>query len=295
MRTRCGIYKHGGLAQHNWDMTHVWSNGQWLETAKILVSAGDRGLGLGLGLFETLLVSDGEPVFAERHLARLHAACLRLGWHPEFPCFPDLMRELVQRNDLRRGRARIRLALTGGSGPLDDLALGADYRIWMTAARALAPPATTSACLSPWIKNERSPLAGLKCASYAENLLAMDHAARLGFEETVFLNTAGHLCEAAASNLFLVKNGHLFTPSLASGCLPGITRAVVIELAGTLGISCSEADLSEKDLESADELLLTSSIRGLVGVSRFEKRIFPPGDITHALRGAWDAAVHCRP
>ena len=276
-------------------MTHVWSNGQWLESAGILVSAGDRGLGLGLGLFETLLVLDGEPVFAERHLARLRAACRRLGWQPEFPDLLQLMRELVQRNDLRRGRARIRLGLTGGSGPLDDLALGADYRIWMTARRALTPGPSTSACLSPWVRNERSPLAGLKCASYAENLLAMDHAARLGFEETVFLNTSGHLCEAATSNLFLVKDGRLFTPPLASGCLPGITRAVLIELAGTLGIACCEADLSIEDLGSADELLLTSSIRGLVGVSRFEERDLPPGTLTHALREAWDAAVHCQP
>ena len=149
---------------------------------------------------------------------------------------------------------------------------------------------TTSANLAPWLRNERSPLAGLKCASYAENLAALDHASRLGFEETLFLNTRGHLCEAATANLFLVRNARLLTPSLASGCLPGITRGVVVELAAQHGIPCEQGDLSEEDLHTAEELFLTSSIRGLMGVSLFEKRTLPPGPVTHFLREAWNEA-----
>ena len=99
----------------------------------------------------------------------------------------------------------------------------------------------------------------------------------LAFEETLFANTAGHLCEAATSNVFLVKNGALHTPSLGSGCLPGITRAVVIELAATLGIPCEERDFPVDELHAADELFLTSSIRGVMAVSRFEDRVLPAG------------------
>ncbi len=247
---------------------------------------------LGLGLFETILALDGEPVFCERHLARLRGSCARLGWHLELPDLREIIRELLQRNDLTLGPSKIRLAVTGGSGPLHDLALGADHGVWMTAspAAAVSPASmTTTANLSPWVRNERSPLAGMKCASYAENVVALHHAARLGFAETVFLNTAGHLCEAATANLFLVKNGGLFTPSLESGCLPGITRAVVIELALPLAIPCVQRQLSLQDLHAADELFLTSSIRGLMGVSRFETRTFPCGPVTQALREAWNA------
>ena len=272
-------------------MKQLWCNGQWLDAGDSPVSPTDRGLTLGLGLFETLLVLDGAPVFAERHLARLRGGCTRLGWVPELPDLRRIMREIIHRNDLTTGRARIRLAITGGSGPLDDLTLGADHRVWMTATRTAVPAPATTANLAPWVRNERSPLAGLKCASYAENLLALEHAARLGFGETLFLNTAGRLCEAATSNIFIVANGGLRTPAPASGCLPGITREVVLELAELAGIPCQECDLSTSDLHAADEVFLTSSMRGLVEVSRFEQRSFPPGQVTNTLREAWTAAT----
>ena len=76
-----------------------------------------------------------------------------------------------------------------------------------------------------------------------------------------------------------------------SGCLPGITRGVVIELAARHGISCGQRDLTSADLRAADEVFVTSSIRGLTGVSRFETKMLPPGPITRILREAWDAAV----
>ena len=272
-------------------MKQLWCNGQWLEARDFTASPADRGLTLGLGLFETLLALEGEPVFSERHLARLRDGCARLGWDPPLPDLREIMREIIQQNGLATGRARIRLAITGGSGPFRDLSLGSDHRIWMTAIRAAAASSTTTANLSPWVRNERSPLAGLKCASYAENLVALEHAARLGFEETVFLNTTGCLCEAATANLFLVKNGGLSTPSTASGCLPGITRAVVLELAESQGIPSRECDLTSDALHTADEMFLTSSVRGLTDVSRFEERTFPPGPVTRALREAWTAAT----
>ncbi len=273
-------------------MTALWCNGQWMEPREFSVESTDRGLLLGLGLFETLLAIDGVPVFAERHLARLRSACLRLGWCPDLSHdFPTLMADLAQRNALGSGRSRIRLALTAGSGPLHDLALGADHRIWMSAMPAAAHPMTTSAHLSSWVKNERSPLAGLKCAAMAEHLVALEHAVRRGFGDTVFSNTVGHLCEASTSNIFAVENGTLFTPSLASGCLPGITRAVVLERAASLGIPCVETDLTPDTLRTADEWFLTSSLRGLVGISRFDDRDFFPGPITRILRESWDAAI----
>jgi branched-subunit amino acid aminotransferase/4-amino-4-deoxychorismate lyase len=272
-------------------MTQLWCNGQWLDALDFPASPTDRGVALGLGLFETILALDGVPVFAGCHLARLAEGCGRLGWQiPSADC-AEIMGELLDRNQLRRGRARIRLAITGGSGPVQDLALGADHMMWMVATAAADLPLTTTANFAPWVRNERSPLAGLKCASYAENLVALDHAARLGFEETVFLNTRGELCEAATANLFVVKNDALFTPALASGCLPGITRGVVIELAGQLGIPCVQGPLTAPDLLSADEWFLTSSIRGLAGGSRFEDRRFPQGAVTCLLRDAWNAAI----
>lgn len=251
----------------------------------------DRGLMHGLGLFETILAVDGAPIFVERHLERLRTSCERLGWQLDLPDLRGIMAELIEVNELTTGRARIRLAISGGSGLIHDLSLGDDHVIWITAVPAADVPPATSVSLSPWVRNERSALAGLKCASYAENLVALEHAAGRGFEETVFLNTAGHLCEAATANVFLVKDRGIRTPALESGCLPGITRAVVIELAAQQGIPCEECSLTVADVHAADELFLTSSIRGLMGVSRFENRTFAPGAVTRTLRDAWNAAI----
>ena len=269
-------------------MTRLWCNGQWMNLKDFPASATDRGVTLGLGLFETVLAVDGTPVFVGEHLARLRASCERLGWHVPIPNLSQEMRELLVNNDLSSGRSRIRLSISGGSGTAHSTSLGADHVIWMQATHASIPPMTTTAVLSPFVKNERSALAGLKCTSYAENVLALEHAGRLGYEEAVFLNTTGHICEAATANVFLVCNGKLLTPSLESGCLPGITREIVIGLANQAGIPCETGSLTQGDLSSADELFLTSSIRGVMGVARFGDRNLPVGATTGILREAWD-------
>lgn len=272
-------------------MTKLWCNGVWLDALDFTAAPTDRGLMHGLGLFETILAVNGSPVFAERHLKRLRDSCGRLGWRPVIPDLEAVMAELIELNGLANGRARIRLAISGGSGLVHDPALGPDHVLWLTAVPAAEPPASTTANRSPWARNERSSLSGLKCASYAENLLALQHAARLGFEETIFLNTAGKVCEGATSNLFLVRGETLVTPSLDSGCLPGVTRAVAMELAAARGLACEEREVDSGELDEADELFLTSSIRGIMGLSRFEDRELPPGPVTGALRAAWNQAV----
>ena len=271
-------------------MTQLWCNGQWIDALDFAMAPTDRGLTLGLGLFETILAMDGVPVFAELHVERLRAGCERLGWSPDIPDLEYIMIELVRINELATGRARIRLAISGGSGRFQDLALGNDHLIWMTAFPVAEPPAFTTANLSPWPRNEQSPLVGLKSASYAENLIALERANRLGFEETIFVNTGGHLCEAATSNLFLVRDGVLSTPSLDCGCLPGITRSAVIRLANEASIACEERAILPDELLLADEIFLTSAIRGVMGLSRFEDRTLLPGPVTHLLRNAWTAA-----
>ena len=245
----------------------------------------------GLGLFETLLALDGAPIFADRHLARLQQTCTRLGWPLSLPDFRETAAELLVRNNLTTGRAKIRLTVTAGSGSLHDLTPGSDRLIWMTAFPASDSSASLTACLSPWPRNERSAVAGMKCASYAENLIALDQARRQGFDETIFTNTAGHLCEAATANLFIVLDGTLLTPPLASGCLPGITREVVIELAMEAGIPCHERNLSPAELQQAEEVFLTSSVRGVVPLSSFEDYRYTAGRITQVLQQALQAAI----
>ncbi len=264
----------------------IWCNGCLMPQDGLRISPFDRGLTVGLGLFGTILAIDGRPLLLDRHLARHAAGAQRLGWEmPDRIALEQGIRELLEANRLTRGAARIRLFQTAGSGTLSDPALGPDCLTVLTAVALPASPASLSLCLSPWVRNERSPLAGLKCASYAENVLALQQARSKGFDEPIFLNTTGEVCETATANLFAVRDGLLFTPPLSSGCLPGVMREQVLELAGHHQIQAEVVPFRLERLISSDELFLTSSLRGIVPVTRLDQHDFSPGLLTARICG----------
>jgi branched-chain amino acid aminotransferase len=129
----------------------------------------------------------------------------------------------------------------------------------------------------PWTRNERGALAGLKTTSYGENVLALSRAHEQGAGEALFANTRGRLCEGTGTNVFVVLDGELHTPPLESGCLAGITRALVAEWSGA-----RETDLPLDALERAEEIFLTSSLRDVQAVHRVDDRQLPgaPGPVT---------------
>jgi branched-chain amino acid aminotransferase len=274
-----------------WSMSSIWCNGEWLETDRYPGAAQDRGAFLGLGLFETMGAFDGKVIFADRHLARLRESGARLGWKIDFPELAEVARECLVRASLAVGRARMRLIVTAGSGPANDLTPGKDRLVWLAALPVGEVPLSVTACVSAWPRNERSALAGMKTACYAENLVALDDARKRGFDEAVFLNTIGQLCEAATANLFLVKGGVLLTPSLDSGCLPGIGREVLCELATSHGFTLEEKPLVRGDLETADEIFLISASRGPMPVSRMDGRNLFVHTRTERLRVCWEVEV----
>lgn len=275
-------------------MSDFWCNGEWIEAGKFTLPPTDRGVILGLAIFETMLAVDGRPKFIPAHLRRWKESCGRLGW--EFPGIDleTIGAELLARNGLAEGRGRLRLTMTAGSGSIFDKAAGPDPLTWITATPVDAPPQSVSVLVSPWRRNEKSPLAGLKTASYAENILALDHARTCGFDETLFLNSSGSVCEGATSNVFIVRNKRVLTPSLDSGCLPGVMRSVIIGLVGKMGLTCVETPLERMDLENSDEIFLTSAIRGPVPVSRLDQRGFPATPVVDSIRAAWRDEI-CRP
>jgi branched-chain amino acid aminotransferase len=268
----------------------AWCNGEWRDQTA-MISTRDRGLCHGLGLFETMLAVDGRAMFLDRHLARLEAGCERLGWPIPTVDFHETIAKLLVQNRLTVGRARVRLAVTAGSGPLDELAAGKDRLVWLVATPLPAAPRAIAVGLSRWPRNEHSPLVGLKCASYGENLMALDDARRRGFSEAIFLNSSGYLCEAATANVFLVIDGVLHTPSLATGCLPGVSRAVILELAAAAGVRCVESLLPATMLDAASEIFLTSATRGPVPLNRLEQRVLPLPILTSRLCEIWEHEI----
>ena len=134
----------------------------------------------------------------------------------------------------------------------------------------------------PWPRNERGALAGLKTTSYAENVVALAEAKRKGATEAIFANLAGHLCEGTGSNVFYVVDGELRTPSLASGCLAGVTRALLLEWFGGV-----EVDEPIGVVEKASEVFLASTTRDVQAVVRWDERELEPGPVTADALATW--------
>jgi branched-chain amino acid aminotransferase len=145
----------------------------------------------------------------------------------------------------------------------------------------------------PWVRNDRGATAGLKTTSYAENVRSLAYAHERGASEAIFANTRDELCEATGSNVFVVRDGAVATPPGSSGCLLGVTRALVLELAAAAGIAVDETPLPIDALRDADEAFLTSTTREVQPIAHVDDRAVPsvPGPVAAALSTAFNALV----
>jgi branched-chain amino acid aminotransferase len=233
-------------------------NGQLVSEEHARLEVFDHGLTVGDGVFETIDVRTGVCVAPTRHLARLARSARGLGLPP--PDLDELARALdkVVAANPEVERGAIRVTFTSGPGTVGS-GRGDTGPSRIVAIRALVPPEPDVAVfVVPWPRNERGALAGLKTVSYAENAMALAEAHRHDAGEAIFANTGGQLCEGSGTNVFLVVDGQLLTPPLHSGCLAGITRALLIE---RCGLAIEERDLPVGALIDADEAFLTSATR----------------------------------
>jgi branched-chain amino acid aminotransferase len=242
----------------------VWVDGAVVEADQARVSVFDHGLTVGDGVFETAKVVDGVPFALTRHLDRLASSARGLGLTPpENGALRDAVGAALAANGdaVAAGPLRLRITLTGGTSPLgsDRGHAGPTLVVALAPLTAWAP--TAKIVVVPWTRNERAATAGLKTTSYADNVVALAHAKAHGGTEAVLANTAGMVCEGTGSNVFLVLAGELVTPPLSSGCLAGVTRALVLEWTGAV-----ERDVPLGALPEADEVFLTSSTRDVQAV-----------------------------
>ncbi len=270
-------------------MDFVWCDGDYLPISEFRVSPFDRGLCHGMSVFETLLAVDGQPRLLNAHLARLRGGLDRLAVSSVEISGTGLRRAMVgllEKNGLTHGMARIRLAVSLGSGPLNQIDSGSAWA-WMTAMPVDETPATVRITDAPWRRDSENVLRGLKVGNYAEHLIAMDMARREGFGEMLFFNNNDELCEAAMANVFLIRSGTLHTPGLDSGCLAGVTRELVIRLADAHRIPCRQKPIKRSDVAKAECMFLTSSIRGPVRVSSHGNRHFDEHPLFDSVRAIW--------
>ena len=267
----------------------VWLDGALVDDAVAAVSVFDHGLTVGDGVFETLLAyPDTGLAFAGEHLSRLRRSAAGLGLTVPYDdlALAEAMTAVVasHRGD-GGGRVRVRVTVTGGPAPLGSDRGASGPTVIVVGAPQTPWPPTAALAPVPWPRSELSAVAGLKTTSYAENVVALRVAREAGAEEALFCDLQGRVCEGTGSNVFACIDGRLVTPRLATGCLAGVTRGVVL--------GCCEAfeeDFTLDELAGASEVFLTSTTREvqpvheIIGLAKWD----PPGPV--ATRAA--AAYH---
>ncbi|MEU2183584.1 aminotransferase class IV [Streptomyces thermolilacinus] len=248
----------------------LWVNGELRDADAATVSVLDHGLTVGDGVFETLKTVEGKPFALDLHLDRLVRSARGLGLpDPDLDEVRRACAAVVEANPVALGRLRV--TYTGGVSPLGSDRGDVGPSLFVALGEVARRPDTTAVVTVPWTRNERGALTGLKTTSYAENVVALAHAHRQGASEALFANTVGQLCEGTGSNVFVVVDGRVHTPPLASGCLAGITRHLAVEWTGA-----QETDLPMDVLRTADEIFLTSTLRDVQAVHRVDDRELTP-------------------
>lgn len=250
------------------------------------MSPGQIGLLAGWGVFSTLRVQSGVLFEYERHWARMahDAELMRV----PMPRDPEQVRgwllKLVEANQAWESTLRVVVVRNGGGmweGPAptgeasDVMALTADLKPWGAGVSLMTQPnARYAAC----------EFAGAKILSWAQNLTWVERAQQAGFDELVLLNERGEVAECTSANLFIVNAGKVWTPPLTSGCLPGVSRALLLEAIHEPGVTVGQRVLRPEDLLAADEVFITSTTRDLLAVERIDQQVLTPrGDVRERL------------
>ena len=283
-------------AAPTWD---VYLNGQIQPADRARVSINDAGLQHAVGLFETFQVYHGQVFRLEAHLRRLANSARELGLAEDLqtPPLADAVSQTIAHNRLER--ARLRLTLTAGTLSLLRAEAGQDPRVAVRQTVAVVPAAPTvydpdyyrhgitvlihGPAASPFDEH-----AGHKTLDYWARLRSLRRAAAAGAGEAIWLNVTNHLASGAVSNLLLVKDRRLLTPfargeevpeALRAPVLPGVTRAAVLELAETRGLSVQRRMLTVQDLLEADEVMLTNAGWGVLPVTKVEQSAIADGQV----------------
>lgn len=265
--------KLSGALDNSHHRMMVWLDGEWKEEGAALVSCADRAFLRGEGIFETVLGLGGRPFGWAEHWSRLQAGAEAFGLAlPSCEEGLGIACELLLRNGLTGTSERARLRVTRTPG-----------HFLYTAVAEVIPAEPERVRIGRFVRNERSALVGLKAISYGENSLALAWGRSQGATEVLLPNTLGDWCEGTWSNVFAVVEGEVLTPPLTSGCLPGVTRGRVIELACSQGLAVREVAKSVAWLGEAGELFLTSSLRGVRPVEELDGRPLAVGRITAQL------------
>lgn len=278
----------------------VWIDGQIIDGPEARIPVSDHGLLYGDGIFEGMRATGGRVFRLEQHLSRMSHGARAL--HLQLPGGLPALRKIVGDTLAAHGDpdAYIRLIVTRGDGPLgvDPTTCPAPRVLCLVDRIKLFSEETRKMGLALVTSSLRRPASDvldprIKSLNYLNNVLAKGEARRQGADDALLLNAAGNVAEASVANLFVVRDGRLLTPPTTDGCLDGITRRSVLELAGTLGIPAVERTLSRMDVFAADEVFVTGTGAGILRIASLDgEAVGGPafGPLTTRLIEAYEAA-----
>jgi branched-chain amino acid aminotransferase len=264
------------------------------EASERTLSPGQVGLLSGWGVFSTMRIADGVLFAYERHWARIERDAA--AFHVPLPGGPEevhrkLLR-LVEANQAWNATMRVVIVRNQGGmwagpatgRPSDLIALTADTKAWHAGVKlGMAPQARHAGC----------GFAGTKILSWAMNLTWLEEAQAKGFDEVILLNERGEVAECTSANIFVAEGNRVWTPPLSSGCLPGVTRELLLSEVKSPAYPVGEKTLMPADLEKADAVFITSTTRDLLPVGEIEgRRLEPRGEAREALQEAFSAYTH---
>lgn len=252
---------------------HVLLNGRAREATEASLFPGQLGLLSGWGVFTTLRVVRGALFAWERHWARLSrdAQLLNVEMPPDPGALEQELLQLIELNEAPDCTMRLVIVRNRGGlwdGPAsgrasDVIALTADSKRWGNSVRLGVQPHGRYAA---------SDFTRAKVLSWAPNLRWAERAQEQGFDEVILLNEFGRVAECTSANVFAVFGQEIVTPPLNEGCLPGITREVLVEEIQLPGLKILERSLTVEELNRADEVFITSTTRGLLRVREIAGR-----------------------
>jgi branched-chain amino acid aminotransferase len=272
----------------------ILHNGRIVPLVEATLSPGQAGLLAGWGVFTTLRIYRGQPFEFHRHWLRMERDATRLGvdlMYGEEHVRAQIV-ELARANQRSEGMGRVWFVRNGG-GLWSDRRDRPATDLLVFTRELVAWPASHRLMLKENAVCSGGVLAGAKVLSWAQNTLLLERAHNLGFDDALLVNEKGELAECTSANIFLVRAGRVLTPPLTSGCLPGITRDVILEVAPRAGIEIREQALTPEDLSSADEVFISSTTREVAPVSTVSPKwsYAAPGKITGALEAEFQRYV----
>jgi branched-chain amino acid aminotransferase len=275
--------------------THLLHNGEIRGTGEALIAPGQVGFINGWGVFSTIRVASGVLFAYARHYERMRRDAIRM--HVPFTISADelerQLQRLVEANQAQNATLRVVVMRNHGglfdspviSRDSDLVAFTADINKWEPSAKLMyVPHGRYGACT----------FAGTKVTSWVQNLTWNEEAHERGFDEVILLNEHGQVSECTSANIFVIRSSEAWTPTLsASGCLPGVTRALLLEEIKVPGLTIRERDFLPADLESADQVFITSTTRNLMPVQSVDGRDLAQNSVVMgSLSGAFNAFVN---